>query len=673
MLTKLSLKKKFSLAFVFLFFFFLFNISFVLSQIPQVVIPLPSTSGQTIIINGSATGNCPAGYAVQNITATTIQCVLMAGGTGGGDFYFANFTASFNSNFSGKDTDSLSQGSINLYDNKSWNEIYANTLYTTGTQLTNNITALSNSTIVRQGNYNCSTGQVFQNATINSSGIYGQCVTASSGVLNYNNITMLNVTTQNMTFYNLNVSNNFNVNDTIQLNETFHVNLITYGTFTGSGSNWFYNEPPWRYASNHIEKYADGTGFLSSTEGGCYAGNKYRVTYTVSSWTAGTYSITSCGVTLVTRIIAGTYTEDIIATTSSGNFRVTPSNTARFNMDDVSLYQIQGTFRLGRTIFTQHENDQNIQSYNLPYSQGDGVLTNSAGQLGWSNTYTPTVWNAKADYSFGSNNFIGTGNFITAGNLNLYPNQLTLIGTGTYDGEYISTTIYNSKPVYGLATTYFIFYDSTQWVLSNNVGGAPIATSPTLTGTYGGTEVVTISVSNTAGNTDSVSYSSGGVQGITDCYDSSLGGQVCSTNGLVNSITDDPSDTSLKANVKNLTLDLNKFSQLTPSEWIWNMTNKKGSGYGLIAQDLEKIYPQLVRNGTMTVGNKKVNYKTIDYAGIITLLISKNQQLETNNINLQKQLEINNINLQKQIDSIKKCISDSRDYLTYKLCVSEST
>lgn len=46
-----------------------------------------------------------------------------------GDFFFANFSTSFDNNFSAKTTDDLTEGTTNLYDNKSWNQSHADTLY----------------------------------------------------------------------------------------------------------------------------------------------------------------------------------------------------------------------------------------------------------------------------------------------------------------------------------------------------------------------------------------------------------------------------------------------------------------------------------------------------------------------------------------------------------------
>jgi hypothetical protein len=189
------------------------------------------------------------------------------------------------------------------------------------------------------------------------------------------------------------------------------------------------------------------------------------------------------------------------------------------------------------------------------------------------------------------------------------------------------------------------------------------------------TDIVSFYDYNGINNIDSYSYStqSGTYFGISDCYDSSLGGQVCSDLGIVYSITDDPSDKIFKTNVKNLTLNISKINSLVPSEWDWNMTTKTGKGYGLVADDLLTIYPELVKTGQQRIFNGTINqskivnnksvivqvpiwinqtYKTIDYAGIIGLQLAKIQSL------------------QKQIIDIKNC-ANQIDYKSYQTCISK--
>jgi hypothetical protein len=187
------------------------------------------------------------------------------------------------------------------------------------------------------------------------------------------------------------------------------------------------------------------------------------------------------------------------------------------------------------------------------------------------------------------------------------------------------------------------------------------------------------SINNVATLTSQYYYNSGGYYGpsqtgLQDCYDSSLGGQVCSDYGIVYSITDDPSDSSFKDNIKNLTLDLGKFSQIIPSEWTWanNFTGKQGQpSTGLVADNIESIYPSLVKTGQHkeVIGYKNTTntnnvttsepiwntttYKTIDYAGIISLQTAKIQQLESQN------------------EKIAQCAADSKTYEDYQTCVGK--
>lgn len=77
------------------------------------------------------------------------------------------------------------------------------------------------------------------------------------------------------------------------------------------------------------------------------------------------------------------------------------------------------------------------------------------------------------------------------------------------------------------------------------------------------------------------------------------------------------SDLKLKKNIKLIEDALNKVKQLNGVTFDWIETNK--SSLGIIAQDLEKIFPQLVSN----VNEEKV----INYNGIIALLIESIKEL----------------------------------------------
>ena len=88
-----------------------------------------------------------------------------------------------------------------------------------------------------------------------------------------------------------------------------------------------------------------------------------------------------------------------------------------------------------------------------------------------------------------------------------------------------------------------------------------------------------------------------------------------------------PSDLNLKKNIMPLTNNQDKLLQLNPVDFSFekDLTNKKH--YGLIAQDVEKIYPELV-------SNNQAGYKSVNYIELIPLMLSqiKSMQEEINEL-----------------------------------------
>ena len=77
-----------------------------------------------------------------------------------------------------------------------------------------------------------------------------------------------------------------------------------------------------------------------------------------------------------------------------------------------------------------------------------------------------------------------------------------------------------------------------------------------------------------------------------------------------------PSDQILKDNIqKKPETKVGELKNLEPKEFTYK-ENPSQKHYGFIAQDFEKIYPELVNNSVMV-------YKTINYIELIPLLISK--------------------------------------------------
>ena len=101
------------------------------------------------------------------------------------------------------------------------------------------------------------------------------------------------------------------------------------------------------------------------------------------------------------------------------------------------------------------------------------------------------------------------------------------------------------------------------------------------------------------------------------------------------------SDINLKKNILPLTDQLNKILQLQGVSFNWKSNDRKD--VGLIAQDVEKVYPELVST------NKETGLKSVEYGNLVAPVIEsiKEQQAEIN------KLESLVSDQQKEIDLLK--------------------
>jgi hypothetical protein len=86
------------------------------------------------------------------------------------------------------------------------------------------------------------------------------------------------------------------------------------------------------------------------------------------------------------------------------------------------------------------------------------------------------------------------------------------------------------------------------------------------------------------------------------------------------------SDQNLKLNIKPIQSPLSKLLQLNGVTFEWKNTNK--SAIGVIAQEVEKIFPELVSDDT--------DYKTVKYNGLIGVLIEAVKELSAKVEKLEK-------------------------------------
>lgn len=116
--------------------------------------------------------------------------------------------------------------------------------------------------------------------------------------------------------------------------------ILTNGTFTGSATGWTLGSG-YAYSSNSVSKTSNGTAALTQSFTG-YLQREYLLTYTISNWTVGTVTPSVGGFTGTAVSANGTYTERFVATATT-QLAFTPSNTARFTIDSVSLKSMIGT------------------------------------------------------------------------------------------------------------------------------------------------------------------------------------------------------------------------------------------------------------------------------------------------------------------------------------------
>lgn len=134
---------------------------------------------------------------------------------------------------------------------------------------------------------------------------------------------------------------------------------ISNGTFTGSATGWTLGTG-WAYATNRVNKNADGTGTLTQTSAAMVTplvvGEYYYLTFNSLSFSVGTYTVSIGGVTFPTFNALGTQFSThtvrlVFRATSTADLTFTPSSTSRFNIDTVTLKRITaGELQAGRLV-----------------------------------------------------------------------------------------------------------------------------------------------------------------------------------------------------------------------------------------------------------------------------------------------------------------------------------
>src|SRR3990167_9593520 len=121
-------------------------------------------------------------------------------------------------------------------------------------------------------------------------------------------------------------------------------NLATYGnervidgSFSVVGLTDWTLGAGWTDGTGTAAKSADGTGTLTQAVAiNAVIGTLYKITYTISNWSVGTVNMIYGAVIFPNKSANGTYTEYVWAFLTN-SIIFTPTNTSRFNIDNVSV------------------------------------------------------------------------------------------------------------------------------------------------------------------------------------------------------------------------------------------------------------------------------------------------------------------------------------------------
>jgi hypothetical protein len=86
-----------------------------------------------------------------------------------------------------------------------------------------------------------------------------------------------------------------------------------------------------------------------------------------------------------------------------------------------------------------------------------------------------------------------------------------------------------------------------------------------------------------------------------------------------------PSDEKLKENIESISLEnIDNLFKINPIHFSYKQDKKKLKHFGVLAQDVEKVFPELVH----TVETLHYDYKTVNYQELIPIMLSKMKQMQ---------------------------------------------
>ena len=369
-------------------------------------------------------------------------------------------------------------------------------------------------------------------------------------------------------------------------------------TLAGNPGDVQYNANPsntdylgWVYTSNNQWQQFGKIGSAGGGEGqsgvgvgtaGGYVGFSTLINFTgtnisvVSSYNSGT--------DVTTLNFVGVGTSSILGTNAVGS-----SSGNRWNV--VPIVSTGGTMEIGRYIdFHNTAGDTSDYTYRLDNSS-NGVLQTS-GSL------------------------IVNSNINLTGELNFTGSSDKYVDFYTYDGS----------------TNYTVFLRLLNDANSEFDSGITLARKGAVKLFYSGSEklstssagiTVTGSVSATTGSFTNLSATSGSFTNISATDGNFI--------GIVTAVDfNSTSDINLKTNIREIENSLDKVLQIRGVNFEWKEDNR--SSAGVIAQEIEKVLPELVSNGTT---------KTVNYNGLVGVLIEAIKEQQSQIEELRQQIKNN--------------------------------
>lgn len=468
---------------------------------------------------------------------------------------------------------------------------------------------------------------------------------------------------------------------TTQWEETHSVTTNAYGLFTlvigtgtstGLGTQSSFSVVPWSTSDMYLNvSVNDGNGYID-------LGKTQLVSVPYAFVSGSTVSGGATGATGATGITgptgadgsanawgltgnAGTSsTSNFIGTTDAISFVFKTDDTERMRITSSGNVSIGGGASPTSALYVASASGKSPFRA-IAYVSNKGIIVDENGNLGVGNTdpdYTLHVTpegGVNPLYVEGSNSEIGLmvheSGFVSIGTTTNTDSKLKVQTSDVDDAIYAKVTTSTGTTINGV---YAWAYSSVQ----NNRGVYGFANNSSASSNYGIYGSASGATTNNFGVYGYSPTSSTGSYGIYSVGNMGYTGSLTST-----------SDEKLKMNIVPMENMLDKVLSLQPKNYDFKTNEYKymglaqGKQYGLIAQDLEKVFPELVKQVTQPAVEdengrilaEKVNYKSVNYIALVPILIESIQEqqaiIEKQNeiiIKLQKDNKVTQANFENQ-------------------------